>query len=880
MTGLFTKYGWAIFNLISIALATDRILHPRDNSKLYFAIEIDSDALSGPNEQLRQYHSGWTYEHPLDSVPNHHLFSIPMERENELIDFGPHIPKHLQKRSQFRTDLESGGVQSLEILRPRQLHKRLPVPFERPGKPSSEKLDNVIETLDIRDPIFGEQWHLLNTVEQGHDINVTGVWMQNVTGAGVRVAVIDDGLDMDTEDLKDNFFPDGSWDFNDPGPFPKPRLADDRHGTRCAGEIGAGRNEACGVGVAYDSKVAGIRILSKRIMPGDEALAINFAMDKNDIYSCSWGPSDDGQTMEGPPEVVKKAMLNAINNGRENKGNVYVFASGNGGNFQDNCNFDGYTNSIYSVTVASIDRKGLHPGYSEACSANMVVTYSSGSGDFIHTTDVNGACTSSHGGTSAAAPIAAGIFALVLSVRPDLTWRDIQYLAWNSAVPFDTKTPGWQLSGSKRYFHHEFGFGKLDASNIIEHARNWESVKPQAWYHGAIQHVNKELPSNGQGVDFTFKVTQDDLDKANFDKVEHVNVLVNAEAARRGDLSMQLVSPSGMISEIMPMRYMDSATSGVRNWKFMSVAHWGEDAVGDWRLVVRNADGTNQGSVLSDWQLQLWGASKDADKAMIFPGTGKNFMHENGASDGNKDNWDSNTGKPIDHTEKPNTQSESKSKPEPTTSISDESSSSTSEPTPTQDSEKETPSEAQPTESQAASSTGEEEENKDHSDSLIPTFGMTKHTAAWIYGSVLVIILFISGILIYISMARRRRGNGGKSYAFNPLLGRSNDDDEDGDELDYLNEFSLTDEEDEEEEHEEDDYANESHSPSEHLAAGKKARDLYSNTQGAKVTTIPKAGSESSTEEGLEKKPPVEGSSEDPFAIDEEESEPQPLIKN
>jgi kexin len=76
-------------------------------------------------------------------------------------------------------------------------------------------------------------------------------------------------------------------------------------------------------------------------------------------------------------------MLNAVQNGRAGKGSIYVFASGNGASNEDNCNFDGYTNSIYSITVGAIDRKGLHPYYSEKCSAQLVVTYSSGSGDAI-----------------------------------------------------------------------------------------------------------------------------------------------------------------------------------------------------------------------------------------------------------------------------------------------------------------------------------------------------------------------------------------------------------------------------------------------------------------------------------------------------------------
>ena len=84
--------------------------------------------------------------------------------------------------------------------------------------------------------------------------------------------------------------------------------------------------------------------------------------------------------MEGPNYLIKKAFINGINNGRGGRGSVYVFASGNGAQYEDQCNFDGYTNSIYSVTVSAVDYMGLHPYYSEPCAANMIVAYSSGSG--------------------------------------------------------------------------------------------------------------------------------------------------------------------------------------------------------------------------------------------------------------------------------------------------------------------------------------------------------------------------------------------------------------------------------------------------------------------------------------------------------------------
>ena len=84
--------------------------------------------------------------------------------------------------------------------------------------------------------------------------------------------------------------------------------------------------------------------------------------------------------MEAPSNLIQKAVLNGIENGRQGKGSIFVFASGNGASAGDQCNFDGYTNSIYSVTVSAVDVAGQHPYYSEPCAANMIVAYSSGGG--------------------------------------------------------------------------------------------------------------------------------------------------------------------------------------------------------------------------------------------------------------------------------------------------------------------------------------------------------------------------------------------------------------------------------------------------------------------------------------------------------------------
>ena len=68
-----------------------------------------------------------------------------------------------------------------------------------------------------------------------------------------------------------------------------------------------------------------------------------------------------------------------MNQGRSGKGSIFVWASGNGGRDHDNCNCDGYTNSIWTLSISSATENGYVPWYSEACSSTLATTYSSGS---------------------------------------------------------------------------------------------------------------------------------------------------------------------------------------------------------------------------------------------------------------------------------------------------------------------------------------------------------------------------------------------------------------------------------------------------------------------------------------------------------------------
>lgn len=539
----------------------------------YFALQIHPQA--SPDEVALRL--GLQHEGSIGELADHHAFSVP-KGNNAGIARLLHIAREAYNDSDapFWAAILAPADDSLQrrIIPPQEARAPDRTLLGQPDEAAVQAQGQVVSLLGIKDPSFREQWHLFNTVQPGNDLNVTGVWLDGVSGEGVTVAVIDDGIDVDSRDLQPNYYARGSYDFNDHSPEPRPRLLDDHHGTLCAAEIAAAKNRICGVGVVYNSQVAGIRMLSGPVDDIDQAAAINYDYQNNHIYSCSWGPKDDGETMKSPGLLVQRAIVNGVQNGRGGKGSVFVFSAGNGASNDDNCNFDGYTNSMYSVTVGAIDRMDTHPRYAESCSAQLVVAYSSGHGHGLYSTDNGDQCFSLHSGTSAAAPLAAGVLALALSVRPELTWRDVQYLLVESAVPVHTSDGSWQETAGGRLFSHDWGYGKLDAYALVSKARSWELVKPQAWLHSAWQEVDHAIAEGHQGQSSYYEVSSEMLRTANLAQLEHVTVTINVNHTRRGDLSVELVSPSGVVSYLSTPRMPDQHRTGYQDWEFMSVAHW------------------------------------------------------------------------------------------------------------------------------------------------------------------------------------------------------------------------------------------------------------------------------------------------------------------
>lgn len=98
----------------------------------------------------------------------------------------------------------------------------------------------------------------------------------------------------------------------------------------------------------------------------------------------------------------------------------------------------------------------------------------------VVTSDVSGKCTTSFFGTSAAAPVAAGAFALLLEANPELGYRDVMHIVARTArIPSLEEIDGWIINGAGFHVNDKFGFGVLDVAQMTALAQNWINVEPR-----------------------------------------------------------------------------------------------------------------------------------------------------------------------------------------------------------------------------------------------------------------------------------------------------------------------------------------------------------------------------------------------------------------
>ncbi|RZF46325.1 hypothetical protein LSTR_LSTR010180 [Laodelphax striatellus] len=452
-------------------------------------------------------------------------------------------------------------------------------------------------------------------------MSVQEAWNEGVTGRGVVVTILDDGLERDHPDLLKNYDPQASYDVNnhDDDPMPRYDLIDsNRHGTRCAGEVAAvANNSLCSVGIAFNANIGGVRMLDGDVTDAVEARFVAESDPQHiDTMSDPGGPNDDGRLWTDQATLASRAFIGGsyIGDTYSGKGSIFIWASGNGGRDHDNCNCDGYTNSIWTLSISSATEKGFVPWYSEACSSTLATTYSSGSNGEkqVITTDLHRTRPVSHSGTSASAPLAAGICALALEANAALTWRDMQHIVVATARPANLKAPDWTTNGVGRNVSHSFGYGLMDAAAMVKLARKWRTVPEQQKCEVIANHSDKLIPAKSS-VTLTLNVKE--CTGVNY--LEHVQAKISLNSQRRGDLQIHLTSPAGTKSTLLARRPHDVSRVGFQQWPFMSVHTWGESPLGLWYLEIHN-EGRFLGQ-LQDWNMMFYGTESAPMSAELEP---------------------------------------------------------------------------------------------------------------------------------------------------------------------------------------------------------------------------------------------------------------------
>ena len=280
------------------------------------------------------------------------------------------------------------------------------------------------------------------------------------------------------------------------------------------------------------------------------------------------------------PLIVQAAIEESIADGRGGLGEIFVWAAGNGNAGRDRVDYDPYASSRYTIAVGAIGDLDQRPSYSEKGSSLMLVAQSHGNNRHIATTGPYDSWTTHFGGTSASAPLVAGVVALMLEANPGLTWRDVQHVLIESARKCHPEHASWIVNGGGHDVSYHYGFGAADAGAAAALAAVWENVPHEVAVETNVE-VNLPIPDDDpNGVSVTIEITENL-------RIEAVEFVPQVETPYIGDLEIVLTGPTGTPSPLAQQRVGDPHDDYV-DYTFTSLRHWGETSAGEW--TVRIAD--------------------------------------------------------------------------------------------------------------------------------------------------------------------------------------------------------------------------------------------------------------------------------------------------
>lgn len=295
------------------------------------------------------------------------------------------------------------------------------------------ELDRVVHaSATVNDPYFGSEWHLTK-------IGAPTAW-DTSQGAGVTIAILDSGVDVNHPDLVARLVPgyniySGNTDLTDVC----------GHGTAVTGVAAASSNNATGVaGVAGAASLMPIRVAYADSTTGG-CTAYYSTIASGLTYAADHGARVANISYGGV--AGSSTIMSAANYMKSKNGLVFVSAGNN--NIDENITSDGSM-----IAVSATDTNDAKASFS---SWGSFVTLSA-PGVSIVTTDNSGGY-STWQGTSFSSPLTAGVAALLMSARPDLSGTQVQSLLYSTAV--DLGAAG---------LDPVFGYGRVNAAAAVQAA--------------------------------------------------------------------------------------------------------------------------------------------------------------------------------------------------------------------------------------------------------------------------------------------------------------------------------------------------------------------------------------------------------------------------
>ncbi len=496
------------------------------------------------------------------------------------------------------------------------------------------------------DDLYACQWHLedrtagreANDAADDVDINVEEVWSDTtladgtavsdgIKGQGINVAVVDDGMDINHDDLSPNVnkglnYDYGSDSYTTSNIYQPPH----HHGTAVAGLIAA-RDNTFGIrGVAPRATLYAHNFLAEQ-SDYAEADSMSRSMDVTAVSSNSWGPFD-GPGLGYTSAAWEGAVEKGVTEGYGGKGVFYTFAAGNGGDRNDNANLDEFANFYAVTSVCAVNSSGVKSDYSEYGASLWVCAPSnnrSGGYPAIVTTENSDRYRYTFGGTSAATPMVSGVAALMRHANPELTWRDIKLILAATASKVEPDSTRWE-TGANKYgsttetynWNRNYGFGLVDAKAAVDLAKTWVTLAPLETYE-EITVSNETIPNaSSTGISSTVNISSSDTD---MEFIEYVEIRPDFSHPSFRDLKIELVSPSGTTTELVDSTerggvislfgFIFGTFSIPLNGTFrMGASQFlGEDPTGNWTLRISDEVDNDKEGTLNSWNIKFYGSN-------------------------------------------------------------------------------------------------------------------------------------------------------------------------------------------------------------------------------------------------------------------------------